>query len=199
MEGLLGFLASIVLRIIVKLVGNFVGVMHFRHPYEMGGMHFTWNLFSPLVGLMLVLNLTEWANLGVGTVNFLNDLAIVLGVGMLFLDGLFLALMNKEYRASFWSVETGGQVTRRLFLDGTDVMKADVFSNSEAHWGPIRDEVETWVKDGWTIWEEEWPEWFTGSWKLSVPEHMIPLKKGGKVGGEKRERESWRGGEEKRC
>ena len=78
-------------------------------------------------------------------------------------------------------------------------MKADIIYIHETHWSSIRDKVGAWVKAEWKNWEQEKPEWFTDSWKAMVPKDMIPLKKGGKVGGEKRERESWRGGEEKRC
>ena len=68
-------------------------------------------------------------------------------------------------------------MTRRNFLEGTDVMKADVFMNNKTHWTPIRDKVAAWVKEGWATWEDEKPEWFTDMWKASVPKEMIPAKK----------------------
>ena len=67
-------------------------------------------------------------------------------------------------------------MARRLFLEGTDIMKADVFINNKTHWMPIRDKVEAWVKEGWATWEEEKPEWFTDQWKSIVPEEMKPTK-----------------------
>ena len=68
-------------------------------------------------------------------------------------------------------------MTRRNFLEGDDVMKAEVFTNTERHWSAIRDKVEAWVKEGWATWEEEKPDWFTDKWKASVPEDMKPAKK----------------------
>ena len=68
-------------------------------------------------------------------------------------------------------------MTRRNFLDGSDVMKSIVFKNNTTHWSPIRDKVEAWVKEGWATWEEEKPDWFTDQWKASVPEDMKPAKK----------------------
>ena len=74
-------------------------------------------------------------------------------------------------------------MTRRNFLDGSDVMKSIVFKNNTTHWLPIKDKVTAWVKEGWATWEEEKPDWFTDKWKTSVPEDMKPAKKTGDVDG----------------
>ena len=72
-------------------------------------------------------------------------------------------------------------MTTRNFFEGTDIMKADVFTNNKTHWSPIRDKVEAWVKEGWARWEEEQPDWFTDHWKSIVPKDMKPAKKTGGV------------------
>ena len=77
-------------------------------------------------------------------------------------------------------------MTRKNFLEGTDFMKAIIFSKNKGYRKPIEDKVATWVKEGWATWEEEKPEWFTDKWKASVPEYMKPTKgKGGADGGDK--------------
>ncbi|GMI16291.1 hypothetical protein TrLO_g11949 [Triparma laevis f. longispina] len=81
-------------------------------------------------------------------IRLLTTLTVVLGSSLILLVGLFFTLINGEYRHTFFSIETAGQITRRNFLDGTDVMKSEVFTNNESHWAPIRDKVETWVKAG---------------------------------------------------
>ena len=68
-------------------------------------------------------------------------------------------------------------MTRRVFLEGEDVMKKGVFLVHKSHRLPIRDKVADWVSAGWATWEEEKPEWFTDKWKASVPEDMKPAKK----------------------
>ena len=70
---------------------------------------------------------------------------------------------------------------RRLFLEGTDVMKAEIFASNKGYRKPIDDKVATWVNAGWATWEEEKPEWFTDQWKDSVPEDMKPAKKTGGI------------------
>ncbi|GMH61319.1 hypothetical protein TrST_g6685 [Triparma strigata] len=89
--------------------------------------------------------------------------------------------MNKEYHHTFLSTETGGQLLRRLFLEGDDVTKAQVFKKHKSLWAPIRDKATVWVKEGWASWEEEKPDWFTDKWKASVPEITKPVKKTGDV------------------
>ena len=66
---------------------------------------------------------------------------------------------------------------RRVFLEGTDVMKAEIFASNKGYRKPIDDKVATWVREGWATWEEEKPEWFTDRWKESVPKYMRPAKK----------------------
>ena len=82
-----------------------------------------------------------------------------------------------QYRNTFFSFETGGQLLRRLFLEGDDATKSQVFKKHKSFWAPIRTKVAEWVKEGWATWEEEEPDWFTDKWKASVSEDMKPAKK----------------------
>ena len=68
-------------------------------------------------------------------------------------------------------------------MEGTDVMKALIFTHNKSYWMPISVKVEAWVKGGWAKWEEEKPDWFTDQWKVSVPEDMKPQKGKGSVDG----------------
>ena len=40
-EGVFGVMFSLVVRILVKVVVDFTGCFHFRHPYELGGAVFS--------------------------------------------------------------------------------------------------------------------------------------------------------------
>ena len=136
------------------------------------------NLFTPIIGLALVLNfMDEGAFEREATLIFLKNLALSLGGSFLILVSLFFALMENKYRKTFFSTESGGQLTRRLFLEGDNNMKASVFGTNKTHWMPVRDKMASWAKEGWATWEEEKPEWFTDMWKASVPEDMKPTKK----------------------
>ncbi|GMI07354.1 hypothetical protein TrLO_g7535 [Triparma laevis f. longispina] len=62
---------------------------------------------------------------------------------------------------------------RRVFLEGDDVSKSQVFKKHRAIWKPLEEKVKAWVKAGWKQWGEEKPEWFTDDWKLKVPKYML--------------------------
>ncbi|GMH72172.1 hypothetical protein TrLO_g7137 [Triparma laevis f. longispina] len=56
-DGLVGLALSLLVRVVVKFIVDFAGIFQFRHPNEVGGLYFTLNLFTPVIGLALVLNL----------------------------------------------------------------------------------------------------------------------------------------------
>ena len=89
--------------------------------------------------------------------------------------GLFLLLMKKEYRRTFFDTKTGKQWTMDFFLKGKDdgVKKVTVDHNKK-QWRSIRGEVKEWVLLNYWKWEADRPEWFTESWIAKVPLDMIP-------------------------
>ena len=183
--GTAGFAISLLVRVMVKLVVDFTCCMQLRHPKEVSGLYFTMNIFSPLIGLTLLMYIED-GQLSTAISDLCKSILPFLGTALVVLVGTFVLLIEGEYRKTFLSIVTGGQATRRTFLEGDDVMKADLFWNNEVHWSPIRDKVEAWVKEGWATWEEEKPEWFTDQWKSIVPEEMKPTKeKRGADGGDK--------------
>ena len=131
---------------------------------------------------MLALDLAE-GYLSEGTVGRLTNLAKVLGISLITLLGAFLALMNKQYRHTFFSTESAPQMTKRIFLEGNDLERYTLFQITRTYWKSFEDKVAAWVKESWATWEEEKPDWFTDQWKLIVPEDMKPTKKTGDVDG----------------
>ncbi|GMH62408.1 hypothetical protein TrST_g13776 [Triparma strigata] len=183
-DGAPGLVVSGLIRVLVKTITDYAGIIQFRHPYELGGLYFMLNLFTPIIGLALVLNIMDEETFERDTtLIFLKNLALSLGGSFLVLVSLFFALMENKYRKTFFSTESGGQLTRRLFLEGDNNMKASVFGTKKTHWMPVRDKMASWIKEGWATWEDEKPEWFTDMWKASVPEDMKPAKKTGDVDG----------------
>ncbi|GMH74562.1 hypothetical protein TL16_g06498 [Triparma laevis f. inornata] len=175
--GILGMLISVIARVIVKIVTDYAGVVQFRHPYELGGLYYTLNLFMPLVGLALVLTFMGEGTFNEATTRFIRDLAFVLGGCLLFSVGLLLSLIDEKYRATFLSTETGVGLTRRIFVEGKDFMKVWTFSTHKIHWWPIRDKMQEWVSEGWERWEEEKPEFFTDAFRECVEGMgMVPKK-----------------------
>ncbi|GMH65899.1 hypothetical protein TrLO_g8812 [Triparma laevis f. longispina] len=135
-----------------------------------------WIKIDGATGLAISLAVRDLLTLTKDTIKLLTRLTVVLGISLILLVGLFFALMNGEYRHTFFSVETGGEMRRRLFLEGDDKMKYTIFEVTREYWSPIGDKVEAWVRAGWKSWEQDKPEWFTDNWKAMVPKEMIPEK-----------------------
>ena len=50
-----------------------------------------------------------------------------------------------------------------------------VFNMHPSYWASISHDVHVFVMEHWDEWNEEKPEWFTGSLQLRIPRSMIPL------------------------
>jgi len=167
-DGAFGLFVSWTIRVIVKILTDFTGVIQFRHTTELGGLFWTLNMFLALLASLACVWVSggggmEWALVGAGSGAFTLSF------------GLFLLLMKKEYRRTFWSTRTGKQWTMDFFLKGKDdgTRKTTIMRNQK-QWRAIRGEVKEWVKANWWRWEAEKPVWFTESWIAKVPPDMIP-------------------------
>ena len=88
---------------------------------------------------------------------------------------LFFDAINRDFWRTFYSTETGSQVAKSYFLFGhDDATRSLIFSDNVALWSSIRSDVKTWTLANWSKWEEEKPDWFTWSFKASVPHDMLP-------------------------
>jgi len=73
--------------------------------------------------------------------------------------GLFLLLMMKGYRCTFFSTKTGKQQLMDRFKSEDDTVKASVLVKNKKMWLGIREEAKEWVLANWWKWREEKPEW----------------------------------------
>ncbi|GMH92398.1 hypothetical protein TL16_g12337 [Triparma laevis f. inornata] len=165
----------IFLRMMVKLIVDFTGCVQFRHPFELGGLYYSINLFTPLIGLGLLLAFVDMGGaFNDSVVKTLSNFTLLLGAGLVLLAALFLLLMSKKYRHTFFSVETGKQMTMRTFLHGDDYTRSLIFGTNKSHWIDIEDKVAQWLQFGWYRWEDERPDWFTDEWREIVPAKYKP-------------------------
>ena len=84
-------------------------------------------------------------------------------------------MMKKNYRSTFWSMETGNEWVQSYFLQGgSDSIKMNVLTKNKAKWKAIERQVKEWVGEGWMGWERDKPDWFTDNWKAKVPADWVP-------------------------
>jgi hypothetical protein len=88
---------------------------------------------------------------------------------------VFLGLMKKKYRSTFWSMETGNEWIQSFFIQGgSDDIKMYVVCFNKAKWKAIEPQVKECIREGWMGWEREKPSWFTDNWKAKVPSDWVP-------------------------
>jgi len=83
--------------------------------------------------------------------------------------GVFLLLMKKEYRRTFFTTMTGKQQVMNRFSADDEVVKASVLEKNKKVWLAIREDVKEWVQANWWRWKEEKPAWFDLAWLSKVP------------------------------
>ena len=83
--------------------------------------------------------------------------------------------MKKNYRSTFWSLETGNEWIQAFFINGgSDDGKKNVLKYNKVKWKAIEPQVKEWVGEGWMGWERGKPDWFTDNWKSRVPVDWVP-------------------------
>ena len=134
-EGRLGTAISLLVRPIEKVIADFTGCVHLRHPIEVGGLNFTLNYFIPFFALSLLLFLQgNELFKGEHTQEVVETTVKILGASLFLWTFVFFVLMNKEFLKTFYSIETGKQHAAKLFFEGNDLIKANSFRSHSSYW-----------------------------------------------------------------
>jgi len=178
--------SSLLSRVIVKLVVDFSGCLHFRHPYEMGGLMFTmsvvWSQAMPFVALLLYAGDDDTrSNITIGLI-----VSITL---WLLLVLKFFCSIDLDFLHTFTSTKTAPQYVQDLFLTSEfDLEKFDAaFTTQESYTRAIKAEVRAWVAANIEEWKRKKFDWF----KLEmIPDEFLPRDLLEAEGGAKRRRSS---------
>jgi hypothetical protein len=180
-DGPLGGLISVIMRVVFKTVTDYTGIVQFRGSAEMGGIYWSINLIAAVVAVPFAAVTFYFADSAPtpDNVKLTKETAwrIVgsLSGAWLFFFVLFLMLMKKEYRKTFFSLETGNEWAMSFFLKGdTDAKRVKPLRLNKIKWKKIRPEMKEFVMENWDGWEEERPEFFTEAFKKRVPDDMLP-------------------------
>jgi hypothetical protein len=176
-NGKTGIFLSVLMRVMVKTVTDHTGIVQFRTAAELGGIYFSVNLLMVIAAsyaavtlyyaetppsLVVLPEKTSWSIVG------------SLSITWLVFFVLFLALMRKKYRRTFFSLETGNDWAQAFFVKGeTDEIKQKTVTIKRVKWKPIAGDVKKWVNDSWEVWEEDQPDWFTDAWKSRIPDDWL--------------------------
>ncbi|GMI22418.1 hypothetical protein TeGR_g13348, partial [Tetraparma gracilis] len=190
-EGFVGVLFAILMRVIVKTLTDFTGVIQFRGAGELGGVMWLWTMVLALVAPWVAVpvyfgspardstDAMDDEEGGETSVDFDQyhawRLLGGLTAGWVIAFAVFLSLMKTQFRSTFWSIETGNEWIQSYFLHGgSDSIKMHVLTKNKAKWKAIEPQVKEWVGEGWMGWERDKPDWFTDNWKSRVPADWVP-------------------------
>jgi hypothetical protein len=220
LEGAVGIFLSLLMRIVVKVVTDFTGVLQFRGAAELGGIYWSMNsliaLSSCFVCSWVYFNNRKGAGLRGGdgtefaalnttlseeTEGFaLNEDDVWLGLrlascGVILSFAIILKLMKKKYRKTFFSTEKGWEWACKFFLNGkNDEMKMNIFGCKRDLWRSIEGDVRLWTLSNWWKWKREQPDWFTDSLISRIPDAFVPEEEDREVLQEARRKSSALGG-----
>ena len=166
-DGVFGLLVSLGVRVGVKTITDFTGVIHFRGPQSLGGLYWTVNMFLALVASFV----SVWVG-GGGRMEW--TLVLAASGSWVLTFALIVLLMKKQHRGTFWSRQKGKDATIARFTAEDEAVKSSVLNVNEKQWAGIREDVKAWVGGNWWRWEKEKPKWMTDSWIAKVPPDMVP-------------------------
>ena len=182
--GMSGLIISFFQRICVKIIVDFTGCIHMRHPYEMGGLGFTlsilWAQAFPFVALQYFDGDSKDIMTGFFGVSFM---------AWLMLNIIFFCTIDLSYMNTFFGTKTASQYTCELYLTSKDdSQKFDaIFTNRINYTKSIHGEVKEWVAANIDQWRREMPDWFNIA---MIPDELLPKDVLEAEGGARRRRSS---------
>jgi hypothetical protein len=190
------YIVSPLIRIIIKVIGDFSGSPLVRAPVDLGGSYYMFNQISSQASVLIAAQLynVEMAEIDIGekiAEDTVWKMATALVAAWCLTMLFFLTrIVTPTHRHTFWSLVSGRQSCQEYFTKGeTDEGKLDIFGCNRLLWeGDIGSDVMAFTLQNWGRWEREKPAWFTPQVKASVPDEYIPREFLAALGGANRMR-----------
>ena len=153
---------SLLFRVIVKVVCDFTGFLHARHPYEMGGFYWlinmVWTQFSIFGSIYLRDNISvkedddEVGEILMVTKENYWTIAYSLFITWLISTSTLVWASEKGLRKTFYSSMTGKQYNEALFRSGEDEIMIQVFTDHPSYYAHFENELREWLGERWGGW-----------------------------------------------
>jgi len=170
-QGHNAILAGLFTRLLTKIITDFSGCLHLRHPYELCGLVFSlsmlWAQIFPFVALQLYEGDNESMKNNVKTFLFCSFSLWSL------LNLAFFCTIDLKFIWTFFGTKTGPQYTCELFLTSETVLaKYDaVFTNRIQYTKSILKEIKEWMAVSIEQWRDQGEDWFKSE---MIPNDFLP-------------------------
>eukprot|EP00519_Triparma_laevis_P011501 CAMPEP_0182508184 /NCGR_PEP_ID=MMETSP1321-20130603/24535_1 /TAXON_ID=91990 /ORGANISM="Bolidomonas sp., Strain RCC1657" /LENGTH=665 /DNA_ID=CAMNT_0024714221 /DNA_START=50 /DNA_END=2047 /DNA_ORIENTATION=- len=172
---------SLLFRVIVKSITDFTGLLHARHPLELGGTYWTFTLVStPVVCFYFGFRYLSFVASGDhDLVTVLKPSQVYGTIGSLLLVqlislGYFLKTIDRKFIKTFTSTETGNQYCENIFLKSEeDEHRIYILSKNRHKWRRVESQVIDWLNNMILVWQEEQPEWYNDQVRATIPDWCV--------------------------
>jgi hypothetical protein len=166
-------LVSIISRLVQKQIATFTGMIHLRHPYELGGVLMVWNYVEAAVGVFVAawfyLKYSEETDSKLSESFIYTLLPILLSVWALSLLAFFISIDRGPTRPTFFVMMTAPEYAMHVH---DKFALFDIFSKHHSYYQKHSDRLRKWVHSNWRVWMIDGV--MTEGILLTIPESYIP-------------------------
>ena len=171
--------SSLLTRIAMKIVADFTGILHARHPYEMGGAYWLFNMFYTQIMLFVAVWLgsntdnqeVEHLLLGKDRLWIVTTCLFLLWVFSL---TILLVSCERGFIHTFFQLTRAWEYNRAMFDTGDDEYRMYIFTDHESYFMWYKGEVKEWLSKAWERMHREKKDWFNKVDLTSIPLELVP-------------------------
>ena len=191
LDGFLSWVVSGIWRFVVKQIVDFTAIVHFRHPYDLGGIGFLLNKLH----ICILCFPAYYKYINTNTREFpLSDTVaaclIFIPLAINILSSVsFLFFIDRKYIHTFFTTMNGPEFAYLTFNEAETVEeKFDVFDNHRDYYRAFDGELKIWLNEIFDELQRDKPAWWTEDLIASIPNDLAPeallqkFKKNGRKG-----------------
>ena len=143
------------------------GMLHFRHPYEIGGAYWLFDMAYTQVSVIIVLSIAS-------ATRELWIIVIALAGSWLVAIISLLAFSESGFKHTFYRPTRVWEYNRALFDTGVDEYRMNIFTDHREYYRWYEDLVKEWLADIWNDVHSKKPAWLTEDAIRKIPLDLIP-------------------------
>jgi len=158
-------------------------MLHFRHPYELGGAYWLFNMAYTQLSIFIVLYARSTMGKMPGEETWLissddlQKIAITIsGMWLVAILSLF-KFSIKEFRHTFYQPTRGWEYNRALFDTGDNEYRMSIFTDHPQYYMWYKKDIKEWLVKVWDELYEQNPVWFSEEVVKTIPLELIPANK----------------------